>query len=196
MIELDDGFLRIENFENLLFVSLGVFGDFVARQLLARFGFAGRIADHAGKIADQKNHLMAELLKLLHLLDQHRVTQVQIRRGRIEPGFDAQRPAPLELGDQFFFRQNLDGAALDDFELRLQVGHRHVLRFAMNVSAGECCAPYRSFSSTSTMTPCSTTLSSATSNCRGSWVRKPRITVSFSMPITESNGPHMPTSVI
>ena len=51
-------FSRIENFENLFFVSLGVVGHFLARQLLARFGLSRRIADHAGEITDQKNDFM------------------------------------------------------------------------------------------------------------------------------------------
>jgi hypothetical protein len=43
---------------------------------------------------------VAQLLELAQLVDKHRVTQVQVRRGRIEAGLDAQRLAALELLNQ------------------------------------------------------------------------------------------------
>src|SRR4249920_3750295 len=100
MIKLNNRLSRIENLEDLLFVSLGILGDFGAGQLLARLGLTGRVADHSGEIADEKNHRMAELLELLHFLDQHRMTQMQIRRRGIESSFYAQRSVPFEFGDQ------------------------------------------------------------------------------------------------
>src|SRR5262247_429067 len=113
MIEFNDSLFRVENLEYLLFVGLGVGNDFLASQLLACFRLAGRIPDHAGEVADQKNHLMTEILKLFHLLDQHRVTQMQIRSCGIEAGLDFKRLASLKLGEEFFLWQDFDCAALD-----------------------------------------------------------------------------------
>ena len=49
------------------------------------------IADQPGHIADQKNNGVAQVLKMFHLAQQHGVAQVQIGRGGIETGLDAQR---------------------------------------------------------------------------------------------------------
>ena len=52
-----------------------------------------------------KTTRVPEILKVLHLADEHRVTEVQIRRGRIEADLDQQRPScffeALEFGAQF-----------------------------------------------------------------------------------------------
>ena len=85
--------------------------------------FPRRIANHAGKIADQKNDLMSEILELFHFLDQHCVTQMEVRRGRIEPSFDSQGSAFFELRGELLFRQNLHGAALNERELLSQIRH-------------------------------------------------------------------------
>ena len=56
---------------------------------------AGRIADQAGHVADQEDHGVAQILEVLHLAEQDGVAQVQIGRGGIEAGLDAQRAALL-----------------------------------------------------------------------------------------------------
>ncbi len=64
-------------------------------------GVAARgIADQPRVIADQENHAVPQILKVLHLAQQHRVAQVQIGRRGIEPRFHAQRPAGLLGLDQ------------------------------------------------------------------------------------------------
>ena len=68
-VEFDDGFFRIEQFENLLFVGFGVGVDLFARELRARRVLAGRIADHAGEVADQEDRDMAQLLKRAEFAD-------------------------------------------------------------------------------------------------------------------------------
>src|SRR2546430_7578189 len=83
-VEINHGFLRVQNLEDLGFVGFGVLFDLVAAQRLARDGAARRVADHSGKIADQKNYRMPEVLKVLELADQHRMSQVQVGRGRIK----------------------------------------------------------------------------------------------------------------
>ena len=51
-IEVDDGFLRVENFEDLGFVGFGVLFDLFASERRTRDRAAGGIADHAGEVAD------------------------------------------------------------------------------------------------------------------------------------------------
>ncbi len=50
---------------------------------------------------------MPEVLELPHLVEQDGVPQVQIGRGRIEPGLDPQGPAGAELLEQLVFTQHL-----------------------------------------------------------------------------------------
>ncbi len=75
----------------------------------------------AGKIADQKDDGVAEVLKMLELAQQHRVAEMQVGRGRIKAGFDAQRLAGragfLQLGGQLGFFDDLRRAFLDVGEL-------------------------------------------------------------------------------
>src|SRR4030095_10646575 len=195
MVEFDDRLFWIENLENLLLVGLRVLRDFFARKLLACLGFSGWIADHASEITDEKDHFMTQLLKLLHLLDEHGMSEMKIRRRGIEPRLDSKRTASFELGGELFFRQHLDGAALNYAELGLQIGHFQ-RSACQGILSRRISWALPLWPSTSTIMPCRTTLSVATSNWRGSWEIKPRMTVSLSMPITESNAPHMPTSVM
>ena len=74
--------------------------DLFARHGRARGVAAGGIADQAGLIADQKDHAVPQILKVLHLAQQHRVAQVQIGRRGIEARFHAQRTAGLFGLDQ------------------------------------------------------------------------------------------------
>ena len=57
---------------------------------------------------------MPELLEVPHLSNEHRVAEVNVRRGGIEPGFDAQGFACLlgafKLSLEFVFRYAVDGA--------------------------------------------------------------------------------------
>src|SRR5690606_9278978 len=61
--------------------------------------------------------LMPQLLELTQLINKHGMSQVQIRRGRIEAGLDAQRLAALKLGDQLAFDQDLFRATPDQRQL-------------------------------------------------------------------------------
>src|SRR4030095_14329947 len=73
---------------------------------------------------------MAQILKLFHLLDQHRVTQVQIGSRGIEAGLDFKWPSLLELGEQFFLGQDLS-TPLDYVELCVNVCHDSRQRLMM-----------------------------------------------------------------
>ena len=54
----------------------------------------------AGHVADQEDDGVAEILKVLHLAQQDGVAQVQVGRGGVEAGLDAQRPVGLGGEDQ------------------------------------------------------------------------------------------------
>ena len=87
-VELDASLVWIENLEDLVGVRLRVCVDFGRRERWTRRRPAGRVADHSGEVANQENDVVAEVLKLPHLVEQHRVPEVQIRRGGVETGFD------------------------------------------------------------------------------------------------------------
>ena len=67
---------------------------------------ARRVANHAGEITDEKMHLMAEVLKLAHLVEEHRVSQVKIRSGWIEAGLHLKRPTARQPILEFALRQD------------------------------------------------------------------------------------------
>jgi len=119
-IKHDLGLGRIENLEYLIGVGLGVELDLLFGQRRARGVLAGRIANARGEVANQKLRVMTEILQLTQLVDDHGVTEMQIRRGRIHAELDFQRLATLaalfQFLDQFGFRNDFFGAALDDFE--------------------------------------------------------------------------------
>jgi len=102
-IEQHFGFIGIQNLKDLFLIGLSVFQNLLAVQRFAGDIFSGRIADHAGEIADQKHDVMAEFLKLSELVDQHGVPEMQIGRGGIETGLDPQRPAGFKPLHQFLW---------------------------------------------------------------------------------------------
>ena len=59
---------------------------------------------------------MPEVLELAHLVEQHRVAQVQVRRGRVESGLDAQRAAFLQAGFQLVALEQLVRPAGDQIQ--------------------------------------------------------------------------------
>ncbi len=67
---------------------------------------------------------MAQILELTQLVDQHRVPQVQVGRGRIETCLDTQRLAALELLNQFRLDQHFFRTALDKRQLLFNRLHR------------------------------------------------------------------------
>src|SRR6185295_2836890 len=102
MIELNDRSFWIENLKNLLFIVIRILRHFLAVELFPRIGFARRITDDAGEIADQKNHLVAKVLKLVHLLDQHGMSKMKIGSRGVESGVDPKRPTLFEFGFEVF----------------------------------------------------------------------------------------------
>ncbi len=87
----------------------------------------GRVADHAGEVADQKNRDVAQLLKSAELANYDCVAQMNIGSGRIGPKLHAQRLAGfgrlLELRTQFGLANDLGGPFAEISELFVDV-HR------------------------------------------------------------------------
>ena len=95
--------------------------DLLARERRAGGRAARGIADQAGDVADQEDHRVAQVLEVLQLADQHGVAEVQVGRGGIESGLDAQRLAGLagvfQALAQIRFANDLGSALLDVVEL-------------------------------------------------------------------------------
>jgi len=116
-IERDLGALRVQDPEDLLAVGAGVGLDRLGRERRTGRVLAGRIADHSGEIADQEDDLMAERLEVAQLVDEHRMAEVQVGRGRIEAGLHPEGPPGLQALDQLGLDQQLVDAPLDEREL-------------------------------------------------------------------------------
>jgi hypothetical protein len=101
-VEAYFGLLRIQDFENLCAVRLGVAVDILARHRRARDVAARGIADERRHVADQEYNRVPEILEMFHLAQQDGVAQMQVGRRGIEAGFHAQRPACLRRLHQAF----------------------------------------------------------------------------------------------
>ena len=60
---------------------------------------------------------MAKILQLPQLVDEHRVSEVQIGRGWVEPGLYPQRTTGLEFINEILLNQQLLAPPLDDLQL-------------------------------------------------------------------------------
>src|SRR5205085_12018500 len=118
---------RVEDLEHLLLVGTRVLLDLLARQGRARLVLARRVADHAGEVADQELHLVAEPLEVAQLVDHHGMAQMEVRRGRIEPELDAELASARELFPQLVLDDQLLRPPTDGLDGLLN--GRHV-RFA------------------------------------------------------------------
>ncbi|GMV29989.1 MAG: hypothetical protein AMXMBFR59_21140 [Rhodanobacteraceae bacterium] len=113
-IEADFGSFAIEHLEHLLRISRGVRLYVRTAQWLACRILARGIADHAGEVANQEYDLMSEILKLAHLVQQDGMAQMEIRRSRIEAGFDAKRSTELQSRLEVFPLDDLFRAATNE----------------------------------------------------------------------------------
>src|SRR5262249_55989370 len=111
----------------LTLVGLCILLDLLFRQSNPRFRDSARIADHAREVADEKNDFMAEILKVLHLMKQDGMSEMQVRGGGIEAGFYSERAMLLCGPGKFAFQL----ALLDDLRysaeqpIHLMVGFVH-----------------------------------------------------------------------
>src|SRR6185436_485733 len=112
-VEQDLRALRVEDLERLIAVALRVGENLLARERRTGLVLAGRVADHAGEVADQELDLVAELLEVPQLVDDHRVAEVQIGRGRIQAELDPELAAALKLFDELVLDYQLLAAPAD-----------------------------------------------------------------------------------
>ena len=115
-VKQDLRLVGIEDLERLLPVRRRVRLDLLAGERRARLVLPGRVADHPGEITDQELDLVAEALEVAQLVDDHRVAEVQVGRGRVQPQLDAQGPSLRELFRQLVLDDQLVAAAPDEFE--------------------------------------------------------------------------------
>src|SRR5581483_8989211 len=71
--------LRIKNFERLTGIRVSIRLDLFTGERLPRLRSAGRVANHAGEVANQKDDRMPKLLKLAQFSENDGVPEVQIR---------------------------------------------------------------------------------------------------------------------
>ena len=82
-------FCRIENLEYLFEIGLGVGLNLFAGKWRPRFALAGGIANHRREITNQKHGQMSHILEMFEFADHHGMTEVNVRRCRINAKFCA-----------------------------------------------------------------------------------------------------------
>src|SRR5262249_41722669 len=121
--EIDESFFWVEDFENLLLVGFRVLLNLLRRQLFSCCRAARWVPDQPGKVTDEKDYCVSQILKVLHLPDQNRVADMDVRCCGVETGLNSQRLSgflrALELLDQFFFGDDLDRDPANALELLL-----------------------------------------------------------------------------
>ncbi len=110
-VEADLGALAVEQLEGLLLVGGGVGLDLLGRGHRPLRRAAAGVADPGGEVADDQHDLVARLLELAQLLQDDRVAEVDVGRGRVDPELDPQRPPGRELLLQHRRRQHVDRVA-------------------------------------------------------------------------------------
>src|SRR5260370_7064797 len=68
-VEADLRFVRIENPENLLFISQCILADLLPGERRPRYIPTGGIADQASHVADHEDDGVAQILEVLHLTE-------------------------------------------------------------------------------------------------------------------------------
>ena len=120
-IKGDPGLLGIKDPVDLGLVGLRVRRNFLLREMFSRFRLTRGVADHPGKVTDQEDDLMTELLELSHLVQEHRMPQMDIRRSRVKPGLHPERFSgrnrTLKLFQEIIFNNDLHRTAFNDIEL-------------------------------------------------------------------------------
>ena len=109
---------RVQHLGGLGVIGFGVELDLLGRERRARAVAARRITDQRREIADQKNHLVAQILQLPHLVEHHRVADVNVGCRGVQTQLDTQGFArglgarqllgPLVLRQQLFHTPQRD----------------------------------------------------------------------------------------
>ena len=112
-IEIDHRLFGIQDLEDLLLVRRAAFSSICSRaQRRPGRVAAARVADHSGEVTDQEDHIVAELLKLPHLVDYYRVAHVQSRApSGSNPTLIFRRAAEFQLRLESSVRKYLVSAA-------------------------------------------------------------------------------------
>ena len=84
----------------------------------AHIGTAGRVADHGGAAADERDRLVACHLHALHQAERHEVTDVQAVCGRVKADVERRLAVVDHLADLFFVRYLRDQAARFQFVVK------------------------------------------------------------------------------
>ena len=116
--------VAVKHLEYLILVRLGVRQHLLLGQRRTCRILAGGIANHRGEIANQKQHRVPGILELAQLVQDNRVAEMQIRRGRVHAQLHPQPLARLQLGDKLFLADKILGAAPKQRQLRIHT-HRH-----------------------------------------------------------------------
>ena len=113
----------MENLEDLLLIGFRVLLNLFGCQLFPRCRAARWIADQSGEVTDKKNDRVSKVLEMLHLPDKDRMAEMNVRRCGIETSLHPQWFSgflrALQLLDQFFLTDDLDGAPANPLELFL-----------------------------------------------------------------------------
>ena len=104
-------------------IGFGVFLNFLGCQIFTGLGTAGGVADHPGKVTNQKNDLMAQLLELPHLVQENRVPEMQVGGCGIKPRFHPQGFSGSQQCGKVFFADNFGSAPENGFKLFLYRNH-------------------------------------------------------------------------
>ncbi len=140
-VEANLGFFRVENLEDLGLVGGGVGQDFFPRERRPGDVAAGGVADAGGAVAHDEDHVVAHVLEVLHLAEEHGVAQVQVGRGGIEADLDFQRPADADARLELFLADELDEALLEIRDLFFQGVPAHLTIVASGIFAGSMLSP-------------------------------------------------------
>ncbi len=138
----DLGLVAVEDAEDLVLVGGGVLHDLFAGEGLAGLRLAGGVADERGGVADEEDDGVAELLEVAQLAHEDGVAEVQVGRGGVEAGLDAEGLAGgqrlLDALGEIVKRDDFRSTFGDEVELlcegrkgvRRCVGHAHLSRAA------------------------------------------------------------------
>jgi len=96
VVKADFGLVAVEDAKGLLRISARIVLGLFFAEHGAQLVLVGRIAHHARARADEKRHLVAQVLELAQLAHGDGVAQVQVGRARVVAAIDAQRAALLQ----------------------------------------------------------------------------------------------------
>ena len=124
---VDLGLAQVDDPADLGEIVDGVGLDLILGQLGARLVAARGVADQGGVVADNDDRRMAQFLKLAQFPQGDGVSEVNIDTGGIDAVLDAKRAVfadrPVELFEEFGFRDDLVDSALQDRKLFGDVPH-------------------------------------------------------------------------